>query len=235
MQSGIRKKLYHADSGFSLVEVMVSLTVIALVSLSTIQATIQSLRIFDQGSAREGIEQAISNDLGWLRAFSKSWHCQVGSYEGCLIKSQGIASAINYRPFNYSEDPTTPFGRFKLLCTNRDLVKVGFTPSSSSDWFPAFELLNKASQITGSYSPPNVVPWPAEMTETVLDLSEAPRASQNYTVYRTLKTIPTNSYEESFLNGNSIVVRYFTKASDTPYIRIQRQEQLFVEATAWCP
>jgi type II secretory pathway pseudopilin PulG len=214
--------------GWSIVEILAALAIISLVIASTVQASLKSLQIFNQGAAREGIEQVISEDLGWLRAFSKSWHCQVGPYEGCITKANGIASAVNYLPEIYSEDTSSDYYKFKLLCTNRNQVKSGAAT-------PASQLLVDASLInSGNYQPPNPVPT-IESKEVLINLNNAPAQSKAYKIYRTLKSIPTTTEEEAFLTGNAILVNYYTKSSDRPYMRIQRIEQLFIEAAAWCP
>jgi len=100
---------------------------------------------------------------------------------------------------------------------------------------PAKQFLADASLITsGNYKPPNQIPI-TEGQETQISLNNAPNQSRAYKIYRTLKSVPSNSEEEPFLTGNAIIVNYYTKSSDMPYMRIQRTEQLFVEATAWCP
>lgn len=228
------RQYFHAENteyrarGFSIIEVLAALAIISLVIASTTQASLQSLQVFNRGAAREGIEQSISNDLGWLRAYSKSWHCQVGPYVGCLVKTQGIASAVNYLPELYSENINSDYNEFKLLCTNRDNAASGAIT-------PARQFLIDASSLgNSSYRPPNPIPS-IEQQETKLDLSEAPNQSKDYKVYRSLKTIPTTSQEEEFLTGNAVIVHYYTKESDRPYTRVRRTEQLFIEATAWCP
>lgn len=214
--------------GWSIVEVLAALAIVSLVIASTVQASLRSLQIFNQGAAREGIEQTISKDLGWLRAYSKSWHCQVGPYEGCITKASGIASAVNYLPEIYSENVNSDYYKFKLWCNNRSQAKTGATT-------PAKQFITDASLITsGNYQPPNSIPT-SESQEKLINLSDAPTQSRAYKIYRTLKTIPVNLEEETFLTGNAVLVNYYTKITDTPYMRIQRTEQLFIEATAWCP
>jgi len=218
----------HGHEGWSIVEVLAALSIISLVIASTVQASLRSLQIFNQGAAREGIEQTISKDLGWLRAYSKSWHCQVGPYEGCITKASGIASAVNYLPEIYSENTNSDYYKFKLWCNNRSQAISGATT-------PAKQFIADASLITsGNYQQPNPVPT-SESREILISLDDAPPQSHAYKVYRTLKTTPTNSEEEALLTGNAVLVNYYTKAKDSPYMRIQRSEQLFIEATAWCP
>ena len=224
----LHKARPHAQKGWSIIEVLAALAIISLVIASTVRASLRSLQIFNQGAAREGIEQTISKDLGWLRAYSKSWHCQVGPYEGCIIKASGIASAVNYLPEIYSENTSSDYYKFKLWCNNRSQVTTGVTT-------PAKQFITDASLIaTGNYQPPNPIPT-SESQETLISLVDAPSQSHAYKVYRTLKTVPTNSEEEAFLTGNAVLVNYYTKATDSPYMRIQRSEQLFIEAAAWCP
>jgi prepilin-type N-terminal cleavage/methylation domain-containing protein len=203
-------------AGFTLVEVIAAAAIITIVILGTIEASLKSLKIFNQATAREGLEAVASEDIGWLRAYSKSWHCEVGPYEGCKVKSQGLASAVNYLPEIYSEDINSDYDRFKHLCLNR------FVAGSAST--PAHQMLSDAAatDADGNYDPPN----PVASEELTLDLSEAPQPSQSYKLYRTITVDPT---------GNSVEVSYYTKSNDSPTMKFRKIEKLFIEATAWCP
>lgn len=207
--------------GFSLIELIVATTITIIVVLGSIEIALRSLRIYNQGVAREALEAAISEDIAWLRAYSKSWHCEVGPYEGCKIRSQGLASAVNYRPEIFSADPDSDYQQFKAWCLNR------YVPESTAT--PAHQLLYEASltDSDGVYDPPN----PVTVNKIALNLENASSLAQKYNVYRTIEIV---SHSEEF-SGNAIRVRYFTEESDPSYIKINKSEQLFIEATAWCP
>lgn len=216
--------------GFSLIELMLATLVIFIVVTGSIELTLRSLKSFNQGVAREALESAITEDIGWLRAYSKSWHCEVGPYQGCKVKTKGLASAINYRPEIYDPSNQSDYQVFRQYCLNR--------LSGNSTNTPAHQMLFDAASIAASepYYPPNpIVNADNPTTETdesalglevALDLSKTPKIAQSYKIYRTLKVDP---------GGNSITVRYFTKTTDEPTLTIYKSNKLFVEATAWCP
>jgi len=205
------------DSGFSLIELIVAAVIIFTVITGSIELTLRSLKTFNQGVAREALESLISDDIGWLRAYSKSWHCQVGPYEGCKVKTKGLASAINYRPEIYDPSSSSAYQDFRSYCLNRS--------ESTSTETPAHQMLYDAaaSDADGNYDPPNPIVYPDELK---LNLARAPKAAQSYSLYRTLLVDP---------GGNSVTVRYFTKPSDQPTLPLNKIDKLFVEATAWCP
>lgn len=207
--------------GFSLIELVVATTITIVVVLGSIEIALRSLRIFNQGVAREALEAVISDDIAWLRAYSKSWHCEVGPYEGCKVRSQGLASAVNYRPEIFSADPDSDYQQFKTWCLNR------YIPGSTAT--PAHQLLYEASltDSDGTYDPPN----PVTVNKIALNLASAPSLAQKYNIYRTIEVVV---HSEEFA-GNALRVRYFTDISDSDPVKISKSEQLFIEATAWCP
>ena len=216
--------------GFSLIELMLATLVIFIVVTGSIELTLRSLKSFNQGVAREALESAITEDIGWLRAYSKSWHCEVGPYQGCKVKTKGLASAINYRPEIYDPSNQSDYQAFRQYCLNR--------LNNNSTSTPAHQMLYDAASISTSepYYPPNpIVNIDDPTTETdestlglelTLSLANAPKMAQSYKIYRTLNVDP---------GGNSITVRYFTKTTDDPTLAIHKSNKLFVEATAWCP
>lgn len=205
---------------------MIATVIITIVVIGSVESALRSFKIFNQGAAREAIEAVIANDLSWLRAYSKSWHCEVGPYEGCKVKSSGIASAVNYRPEIFSSNNTSDYQQFKTWCNNR------FSSTSTST--PAHQMLSDAASMstTSNYAPPN----PTTSSEIALNLSNAPGIASNYKLYRTITVDPQIDSNGNFVaQGNSATVRYYTKSTDSNYIKINKSEKLFVEATAWCP
>lgn len=221
--------IHHSNKqglGFSLAELMIATVIITIVVIGSVESALRSFKIFNQGAAREAIEAVIANDLSWLRAYSKSWHCEVGPYQGCKVKSSGIASAVNYRPEIFSSDDTSDYQQFKTWCNNR------FSSTSTST--PAHQMLSDAASIsaTSSYAPPN----PATSSETALNLGNSPGIASGYKLYRIITVDSQTDDDGNFVaQGNSATVRYYTKNTDGKYIRINKAEKLFVEATAWCP
>lgn len=204
------------EGGFSIIEVIVATLIISVVVMGSVEGALRSLRIFNNGVARENLEAVISDDSSWLRAYSKAWHCEVGPYESCKVRTQGLSSAVNYRPEIFSSLSTSDYDQFKAWCQNR-LV-------SNSTQTPAHQMLSDAAAISlaAAYAPPNTV----QSNQLTLNLSKASTLAQKYKVYRTISV--SNS-------GNSITVNYYTLASDNPYMKLNKSFQFFVEATAWCP
>lgn len=207
-------------SGFSLIELMIATIIIFIVVTGSIELTLRAINLFKQSAAREALEALVSEDIGWLRAYSKSWHCQVGPYEGCKTKTKGLASAINYRPEIYSPDSTSEYQAFRSLCQNRS--------DSTSTETPAHQMLYDAAEIASDdpYSPPNTILQLSLGEEIALNTVSTPLIAKSYRIYRTL---------DVDTGGNSVTVRYHTKTSDKPYVSINKSSKLFIEATAWCP
>ena len=191
--------------GFSLVELMVATVIITIVVMGSVEAALRSLKIFNQGAAREALEAVIANDISWLRAYSKSWHCEVGPYQGCKVKSSGIASAVNYRPEIFSNSNTSDYQQFETWCNNRF--------NSTSTATPAHQMLSDAAAIStsSSYAPPN----PATSSETSLSMSNAPSIASGYKVYRTITVNSQTDAAGTFVaQGNSATIRYYTKSTE---------------------
>lgn len=205
----------RSHTGFTLIELITATFILAVVIIGTVQATLSSLRVFNRGSTLDALETASANDLRWLRAYSKSWHCQVGPYQGCAKNAQGLASSLNYLPEIYSEATGSDYAKFKTLC-NWALL--------SGTTKPANQFISDAQNAaTAGLTPP---PNPIATTETTISLSTAPSIAKQYKLYRSI-TVDSS--------GNSVDVSYYTKASDTPTLNFEKTDKLFIEATAWCP
>lgn len=206
----------YIGKGFTLLELIAATTILAIVTIGTVQATISSLRLFNQAAARDAMETTISNDLRWISAYSKSWHCQVGPYQGCIKNTQGLASSVNYLPEIYSEATDSAYAKFKLMCNNR--------ADSTSTQKPSNQFITDAANAAAlGLSPP---PNPIKVSEQELTLSDSPINVYGYRLYR---NIDLDS------SGNGIDVSYYTKSTDSPTLKLHKNVKLFIEATAWCP
>jgi type II secretory pathway pseudopilin PulG len=212
-QHGGMPQHHRQSSGFTIIEIVVASVVVLIALAGVANSLISSLSVANKASVNDALEAAIAEDSSWLKAYAKSWNCQTGPYSGCVSKTAGLASAVNYLPV-YSDTAGSSYVKFKTWCSNR--------PGSSSSPSPAHQLVTDAA--TASPAPPNTVQLP----ETLISMSTAPAVAQSYKLYRTISVDPSNG-------GNAINVTYATKSTDTPTRPFQRSMTLFVEASAWCP
>jgi type II secretory pathway pseudopilin PulG len=208
-----RPRRYRQSDGFTIVEIVVASVVVLIALAGVANSLISSLSVANKASVNDALEAAIAEDSSWLKAYAKSWNCQTGPYSGCVTKTPGLASAVNYLPV-YSDTAGSAYVNFKTWCSNR--------PGSTASPSPAHRLITDAASATP------VAPNTVQLAETAISMSNAPKVAQSYKLYRTIAVA-------SAKGGNAIDVTYTTKTTDTPTRPFQRSMTLFIEASAWCP
>lgn len=81
-------------TGFSMVEPMVALVMVAVVVAGTAQMSLSSGLLSVKARTYDSLEAATSADLGWLKWYANTWRCFTGRYASCTTK----ASYLSYNP-----------------------------------------------------------------------------------------------------------------------------------------
>ena len=115
---------FKENVGFSLVEVLIAFSILIIVLASVSQLRLSSLRRMEQTAERNQVQNAIRQDMAYVRKQALKWKCREGTACTGEITDQN-------RPPRYESDhcsKITPYGDFsitsKVLETDNDKIEV---------------------------------------------------------------------------------------------------------------
>lgn len=125
----------HQYAGFTMIEVMLASILLLIVFAGIIQSFRGSILVSNRAAARDALEAAVSEDLSWIRDYSKIWHCQNGPYalapantnNGC----QAPGSALSYLP-PFNSSPTSRYQKFRDWCQNNTISTQFLTEGATT-------------------------------------------------------------------------------------------------------
>jgi len=196
------------SGGFTLIEVMVAVSIAAGVISLLVPALLRQVVIGEEANRLTAVEAVVSKDLDWFANYAKIWKLKSGSYpadgRAKLTKAatktatdyiSGAATIYEPNPVDCSTGLAAPF-----LADAQDLDTTG----TATYYLPPYEI-NASS--------------PTEITASSGGVSNLP-------VIR----------RELAAEGNRIHIYYYAIATDSNSIRLNytREASVLVEAAAWC-
>ncbi|QPN55795.1 prepilin-type N-terminal cleavage/methylation domain-containing protein [Synechococcus sp. CBW1107] len=200
------------SSGFTLVELLLAGVLLAITMAGIVGAFLAPWRSSNLAARRDALEASVSEDLSWIRDYSKIWHCEIGPYatapantnNGC----QSSGSALSYLPA-FNSVLTSRYQLFRSWCINGTVRNQFLTEGASTT------------------VPPNR-PNPFQIGATTISNAQAPGSS----VIRTI-ALNTSADELAISTGQRLDITY--QSPNDSEIQLFRTSSVFVEAASWCP
>ena len=120
----INQLVFSKNVGFSLVEVLIAFSILIIVLASVFELRLSSLRRMEQTAERNQVQNAIRQDMAFVRKQALKWKCREGTACTGEIADQNT-------PPRYESDhcaTTNPYGDFsitsKILDIDNDKIEV---------------------------------------------------------------------------------------------------------------
>ena len=196
------------SGGFTLIEVMVAVSMAAGVISLLVPALLRQVAIGEEANRLTAVEAVVSKDLDWFANYAKIWKLKSGSYP--TVGASALTKAITMTATNYISGGAT------IYEPNPDHCTTGLAAPLLAD----AEVLDTTGT-TVYYLPPYEI-----NVSTPTEITASSGGVSNLSVIR----------RELAAEGNRIHIYYYTTATDSNSIRLNytREASVLVEAAAWC-
>jgi len=195
------------SGGFTLIEVMVAVSIAAGVISLLVPTLLRQVAIGEEANRLTAVEAVVSKDLDWFANYAKIWKLKSGSYP--TVGRAKLTEAVTKTATGYISGAATIYEPSPVDCSTGLAAplladaEVLDTTGAAIPYLPPYE-------INGSS--------PTEITASSGGVS-------NLSVIRELAA-----------EGNRIHIYYHTTTTDSNSIRLNytREASVLVEAAAWC-
>lgn len=202
--------LKPAKSGFTILEVLVAVSIAAGVISLLVPALTQQVALGEQSNRMTAVEAVVSSDLDWFSNYARLWKLKTGSYpvttDITMTSSYTSGGAAVYEPpqSGCSEASTSSSGLAGLLL---------------ADGQKLYSLSASKKLALKTYIPPYEIK--IAPSDTTIQVSSGGVSGLN--VVRTVTPV-----------GNKLHILYELQGANADGLNFTREASLLVEAAAWC-
>ena len=202
------------SGGFTLIEVMVAVSMAAGVISLLVPALLRQVAIGEEANRLTAVEAVVSKDLDWFANYAKIWKLKSGSYPDA--GRSDLTYAVTKTATEYISGPAAIYEPNPDHCSTTGLA---------APFLADAELLDlDTTGSTISYLPPYIIIVSTPTDNDSTEIKRSPGGVSNLSVYR--KVVP---------EGNRVHIYYHTTTDPNSIgLNFTREASVLVEAAAWC-